>query len=252
MSNTSSSLNILAQGTVDGLGAFLGRICLPAAEELGLALQDKVKEWRAKNFTEILINSKSKIENRGDLNNPKIHPRILYSIYEHGSWTDSNTLQEMWAGIFSSSCEEDSATDKNIIYIDILSKLSHDEATLFEYFCKSTQWSASHIDNLVGANPIFPNVGELKKVTSLDSFEDIDQALSHLQFLGLIMRETIPTMEKLDSDKIGAIAGDSQFGSNWLNHIEVTVTSLGLRLFLKVKGKNIKPSQFISEWWNNN
>lgn len=41
-SNKSQPLNTLAQGAVDGAGAFLGRICLPAAEEFGLLLRDKV------------------------------------------------------------------------------------------------------------------------------------------------------------------------------------------------------------------
>ncbi len=33
---------IVTQAAVDGAGAFLGRICLPAAEEFGLLLRDKV------------------------------------------------------------------------------------------------------------------------------------------------------------------------------------------------------------------
>ena len=43
------ALNTLAKGAVDGASAFLSKICLPAAEEFGLLLRDKLSVWRAKN-----------------------------------------------------------------------------------------------------------------------------------------------------------------------------------------------------------
>ena len=42
------TLNTLAKGVVDGAGAFLSRICLPAAEEFGLLLRDKVVRGEAR------------------------------------------------------------------------------------------------------------------------------------------------------------------------------------------------------------
>lgn len=48
------AINTLTKGAVDGAGAFLSRICLPAAEEFGLMLRDKVSSWRAKNAVAII------------------------------------------------------------------------------------------------------------------------------------------------------------------------------------------------------
>ena len=57
--NQSQSLDVLGikpvgeaittavKGTVDGAAAFLSRICLPAAEEFGLLLRDRVSHLRA-------------------------------------------------------------------------------------------------------------------------------------------------------------------------------------------------------------
>ena len=47
------SINTVTKGAVDGAGAFFGRICLPAAEEFGLLLRDKVSAWRARNIVRI-------------------------------------------------------------------------------------------------------------------------------------------------------------------------------------------------------
>ena len=44
----SESINLVTKAAVDGASEFLRRICLPAASELGLLLQDKVSWWRTK------------------------------------------------------------------------------------------------------------------------------------------------------------------------------------------------------------
>lgn len=49
------AINTVTQATTAGAGAFLSRICLPAAEEFGLLLRDKVSAWRAKNALAITV-----------------------------------------------------------------------------------------------------------------------------------------------------------------------------------------------------
>ncbi len=52
------SVNTVTKGTVDGASAFLSRICLPAAEEFGLLLRDKVSAWRSNNAIAIAHKAK--------------------------------------------------------------------------------------------------------------------------------------------------------------------------------------------------
>lgn len=52
----------LLKGVVEGVGAFLSRICLPAAEEFGLLLQDKVRAWRSKNAVAVMAIAESRYE----------------------------------------------------------------------------------------------------------------------------------------------------------------------------------------------
>ncbi len=44
------SVSTIVKGGVDGAGAFLSRICLPAAEEYGFYLQDQIRSRRSKNM----------------------------------------------------------------------------------------------------------------------------------------------------------------------------------------------------------
>ena len=50
----SDSVKATTEGLLDGAAAFLSRVCLPAAEEFGLALRDRISAWRAKNAAQLL------------------------------------------------------------------------------------------------------------------------------------------------------------------------------------------------------
>ena len=47
------AINAATKAAIDAASAFLGRICLPAAEEFGLLIRDKISFWRLKNFLKI-------------------------------------------------------------------------------------------------------------------------------------------------------------------------------------------------------
>ncbi len=243
-------LNTLAKGVVDGAGAFLGRICLPVAEEFGLLLRDQVKHWRNKNFIRIAKDAEKLVTSKKTEIPPNIHPRILHSIYENGSWSEDEELQKMWAGLLASSCF-DEGTDRSIFYVDILSKISKNEAVLFNYVCKSSEWRITWSENLVEALPVFTEPSNLKAVTNMTSFEDIEEVISHLQFLGLVRHESDLPQEKTEyyDSTEGKPFDWERSGSDgqWLNYVELTLTSLGIRLFLKAQGIEKRPSEYFKD-----
>jgi len=71
------TLNTVAKGVVEGASAFLGRICLPAAEEFGLLLKDKVSGWRTKNVVAIVQKAEGKLKSISGPENKHAHPRIV-------------------------------------------------------------------------------------------------------------------------------------------------------------------------------
>ena len=55
------AVKIATEGMFKGAGEFLGRICLPAAEEFGLLLRDRVSHWRASHAARIAERAEAKL-----------------------------------------------------------------------------------------------------------------------------------------------------------------------------------------------
>jgi len=115
------SVNRLTRAAIEGASAFLGRICLPAAEELGLLFRDKVANWRARNAVLVVEAAREKLEQqRPTSDKVQAHPRILGSIIDNCSWTDDAELQDLWAGLLASSCTSDGKDESNLIFTNLL------------------------------------------------------------------------------------------------------------------------------------
>ncbi len=88
----SDSVKAITQGALDGAAAFLSRVCLPAAEEFGLALRDRISGWRAKNLAQTL----NKADKIYLANNPnladQLSPRLAHVAITEASWIDDDGI----------------------------------------------------------------------------------------------------------------------------------------------------------------
>lgn len=240
-----SAPSVLAKGVVD----FLGRICNPAADEIGLLLKDKVAAYRSKNFTSILKKAEEKISEKSEGGEPEIHPRMLYAIFEHGAWADSDVLQEMWAGLLASSCFN-GVSDKNIIYVDIMSKMSASEARLFEYVAINSEWKLSDGTALPESSSIFPNVSLVLSVCDISNADELDEVLSHLKTLGVIFFEEYPDIQnytKFSEVYKSDIHDEEFYNPGWGHAIELGLTQIGCRLYLKAIGERAGLREYIQK-----
>ena len=71
----------IVEKSVDGIGLFFGAICMPAAEEFGLLLRDKVAVFRRKNIEAIADKSKKKMAARRFLWGASTCQRVLLLCY---------------------------------------------------------------------------------------------------------------------------------------------------------------------------
>lgn len=177
----------LSKAIVDGAGAFLARICLPAAEELGLLLRDRVSNWRAKNATKIVLESSSILQRRAEEEEVHAHPRIVSAVIEKGSWTDDPQLQHMWAGLLASSCTSDGRDYSNLMFANILEQLTPSQALLVRMSVRRTRklkvgagWIASR------NNTATASLTDLVAETGISDPIKIDLELDHLRALGLL------------------------------------------------------------------
>ncbi|MBN3848516.1 DUF4393 domain-containing protein [Paraburkholderia sp. Ac-20342] len=182
----SEAAKTVVEKTTTGIGAFLGKVCMPAAEEFGLLLQDKVKSWRATNASAVVEKARALIEQDNGTDGAHVHPRIAGKIIDKSSWVDADNLQDMWAGLFASSCTPNGTDDSNLTFINLLDQLTSSEAKLVEFVCRGIRICTSeHRLVLADTSKAIPLDG-LRKVTGIDSASELDIAIDHLHGMGLL------------------------------------------------------------------
>lgn len=179
------SVNTVTKGTVDGASAFLSRICLPAAEEFGLLLKDKVSSWRAKNAVEIANKAQNLIEKQLSSLVVSAHPRIIYSTIENGSWAEDDFMQSLWAGLLASSCTPDGKDESNIILINLLSQLTSSQAKIISHICQNAKTYKGR-GGFIVSHLLYMEADELLQISGIEDIHQLDRELDHLRGLELI------------------------------------------------------------------
>ena len=179
------SVNTVTKGTVDGASAFLSRICLPAAEEFGLLLKDKVSSWRAENAVKITDKAKNILEKEASGTVVSAHPRIIYSTIEYGSWAEDDFMQSLWAGLLASSCTSDGKDESNIILINLLAQLTSNQARIVSHICENTTTYKGG-GGFICSNWFHMEAEELLQVSGIEDIHQLDRELDHLRGLELI------------------------------------------------------------------
>ncbi|MCO5341459.1 DUF4393 domain-containing protein [Aeromonas veronii] len=179
------SVNTVTEGTVKGASAFLSRICLPAAEEFGLLLKDKVSSWRAKNAVEIANKAQALLEHQVGNVVLHAHPRIVYATIENGSWAEDDFMQKLWSGLLASSCTKTGKDESNLILINLLSQITTSQARLINYVCQHCTTYQSTAGWL-GSLRFTLDLPQLIEVMGVNDIHQIDRELDHLRALELI------------------------------------------------------------------
>jgi hypothetical protein len=175
---------------VGGVGALLSRICLPAAEELGLAFKDRVSAYRSQNLDAIAAKAEEALVRYHGSRSVKVHPRIAAAIIGEGAWTDDSLLQGMWGGLLASSCKPDDPDDQSLIYINMLKQLTSLEVRILNLACVRLPKTMNTQGLIFATETSNPEcIVDLKQLMALVGCNDIhvlDRDLDHLRSLSLI------------------------------------------------------------------
>jgi hypothetical protein len=221
------ALNTLARGVVEGAGAFLSRICLPAAEEFGFLLRDKISAWRGNNAINIALKAETKFSNLSKGEKLHAHPRLVMKVLEHGSWIDDEKVQEMWSGLLVSSCTEDGQDETNLIFMNILSQITSVQAAILNYACVNSEKSVSNAGWLLSEVLLMIDLRQLCEITGIDDFHRLDRELDHLRALGLIG---------------GGYSGGFREDST---EADITPAALALQMYVRCQGYKGSPVEFF-------
>ncbi len=214
----------VTDSVMGGAEAVLGRVCLPAAEELGLLFRDKVGVWRQRNVVRTVERAQDMLT-QAAAENRHGPPRLIMESLSHASWSDNEDIQQMWAGLLASSCTPDGADDSNWIFINLLGQLTSTQAAILRFSCETSP-KLLFPTGLIGAGQLRQSAAELFALTGCSDIHRIDRELDHLRTLGLI-----------------------QFGFNSDFPVQPTAdiqpTALALHLYVRVRGSQESPVDFF-------
>ena len=235
---------------VDGVGTFLKKICLPAAEEFGFLLEDQIKYYRINNLFKII----KKVENElsvEKLANP-VHPRLIREFAEEASWAEDDGLQAMWAGLLKGIIKNSKEGDSSLIYSNILKQLNGFQARLVnkvyeDYRIASTiKLENSYVDNHLTLNNEM--VFQLKDILKLSHIPlcDIvaienathDDILNNSENHHLALAYFSPHISMLK--RVNLISGWNLI-SNDGNYVAFIPTYFGLDFHMRCSGYYIYP-----------
>lgn len=214
---------------LDGIRGFVNAVFKPGLEELGLMAKDQVRFWRLNNIISILDKAQGKLRFDGHNLHLQANARVGLCIIEEGSKVDNEELQELWAGLFASCCTADGKDDSNMIFVDLIRRLSVIEARILKYACEHAT-KVVYPNGLILADKLEVTCEELKTISGNDDVIRLDSELDHLSSLSLL----------------SAGMGGFDILNKQLNAI-ITPSALGLNLYYKANSYGVTPLDF----WGN-
>lgn len=229
---------------LDAAREFLKLTCKPLLEEFGLTVRDQFTNWKLNNIIKMLERAKGKLQY--DLTKEKLvlDPRVAYQIIDHASTVSNDVLQDMWAGLFASSCGK-YEEDENILFIEVLKRLTSSQVKLLKYICEQTQTNInilslkqSQEDGLVTTNAVKITYDEILSVMETSSRLKAETECGALEGLGLLT--TSGTVNSYVS-----FIYKMTTGSGGYNGVKPTI--LALRLYLKGQGLTLTPFEYYKD-----
>ncbi len=115
-------------GVLQLLSVILGDSVMEANALIG----DQIRFWRWRNQLRILERANDILKQKG-ISPKKVSPKVLVPLIEAASLEDEPSLQEMWASLFASACQDDSEKSFFFICIEILKNISSPEARALQW-----------------------------------------------------------------------------------------------------------------------
>ena len=218
--------NTTVEKSFQGIEGFLKSVCVPALDEVGLLLRDKVRHWRLNNILRILDKAKGKLQFENEELQIQAHPRVALAIIDNGSLNDNDEVQEMWAGLFASSCSKNGQEDENLIFVDLLKQLTVAEARILKYACESAR-KIIYKNGLITGDYLNLDCKSLMEISGVNEIHRLDRELDHLRSLELI----------------GSGLGSGGFSADDEHLVaDISPTPLALNLYVKSQGHNADPA----------
>lgn len=220
------------KAAIKGVSSFLKVVFKPGLEELGYIIKDEIRYWRLNNILSMLNLAQGKLDFDGKELNLTANARVGLSIMEECSNVDNEELQDLWAGLFSSSCTPDGRDDSNMNFVDLLRRMSSVEAKILDYACRNCN-KYIYPNQLIIAENITVSFETLVKIAGTNDRYRLDSELDHMRSIELFLQGG----SFADSGG-GFTASDNSLEAN------ITPSPLALNLYFKTHSLGISPKVF--------
>jgi hypothetical protein len=126
---------IMKSGPVDKAVDLLHRLAGPMFDEFGAILADSARVYRARNLVST-VRKTERILSEAGLQANAVPTRLLLPIMEASSVENTETLQEMWAGLLATASQQTDSVSPS--FIETLRQLTPDEARHLEVICQES------------------------------------------------------------------------------------------------------------------
>lgn len=241
--------------SIDGVGAFFSSICMPAAEEFGLLLKDKVAIYRLKNLEEVANKTQKVLEHQNIQPSGDSNPRVIKEIIEESSWCDDDKLQNMWAGLIAVSSTLSNESDDSLLYIEQLKKLTPYQARIIDSVygdprCCSVPNAGQRpkdvkflpqvhvVFTIPELLKLFP--GDLSKFVPI-SAQTHESILLDTQNHHIAISRFKPQFDSLVT--MGLMYDIKRFDRNGVGKVDFVPTYQGLDFYMRCLGYNVYPTE---------
>ncbi len=221
------AINKVTSSAIDGAAAVLSRICLPGAEEYGLLIKDKISGWRASNLIAIISKLEKRMIEYKVPEGAHASPRVVHEIIEKGSLADDSQIQDaVGTGLLATACTDSGNDESNLIFIDLLGRLTKLQAMVLKYACENAE-KELYSPGLLISRSLVVSIGELRDISQENDIQRLDRELDHLNSLKLI--------------KGGILFGDLSLP----DQCDITPTPLALHMYVRCLGSRESPAEFF-------
>lgn len=220
------------KAAIKGVSSFLKMVFKPGLEELGYIIKDEIRYWRLNNILSMLNLAQGKMEFDGKEINLTANARVGLSIMEGSSEVENEELQDLWAGLFASSCTPDGKDDSNMNFVDLLRRMSSVEAKILDYACRNCN-KYIYPNQLIVAEDITVPFDTLVKIAGTDDRYRLDSELDHMRSIELLLQGG-----SFSDSGGGFTVSDDSLEAN------ITPSSLALNLYFKTHSIGISPKVF--------
>ena len=160
----------------------------------------------------------------------KANPKVAIAVMESSSYEEDDTIQDMWAGLFASSCTEDGKDDSNIIFVDLIKRMSVVEARILKYACENCR-KKIYPNGLIVGDELSISYDKLISITGINDLYRLDRELDHMSSLSLFQRDAF-------GPSGGFIASDKSLNA------DISPSALALNLYYKCNSVNMSEIEF--------